>query len=555
MLSAAMVCCLRVLQDEHTAIETYTSIVTPEDGWYSLLIENHFKYKNREVFNATLTHQKIKIKTQITIWNAKTSQQAFSGDTIQAALKFSKTQQSPNKYIFPYDQYLFEKNIYLKAHCSVNTYMIKSNSGFSVMRVSQQISHYLRNIATKYQVSDLTEQLLNGILLGDKTSMDKETKEAFRTGGISHILAVSGMHLGILYMLLSFLFSQVRKLFKGLSRRLEITMTFTFIWMFTLVTGMGVAVCRAALMLSIYLLGKILRRQNHSLNTLFATAFFLAFYDPSHFKDIGYQLSCLAMLGIFWLSKYFSLLYIPVNRWSQYFWQVVSVSFSVQLIILPVCLYHFSSAPTYFLLSNLMWAPLTPILMVLGILAWIGDFIAPPFADLMMQICDWLINKSMFLLNQINTWPHALIENLWFELEDGIAFGMLFLLFKIYLQTRNRSYMATQVLILVVVMSHQYYRENQIYKTKKFVIYPKGQSTAYLVLQKGQGYTTDLKIAPLETYLKRNYISTLTLVSNLEILQLFPIKNESIKEPDCLDKTGCAQLPHSETLQIWHSDE
>jgi competence protein ComEC len=201
------------------------------------------------------------------------------------------------------------------------------------------------------------------LMFGYKGELDKELRQRFSNIGAGHILAVSGLHFnlifGIAYFLLSFLgMSKKSKIIKQL-------ILLPVIWGFAFITGLSPSVIRAACMLSLWGIGDAFFCKPFTLNTLAIVALYMLLYNPFYLFDIGFQLSFLAVVSILIINPHLVNLYSSENKIITYIWELISVSFSVQLGVLPLSLYYFHQLPLLSLLTNLLLIPLSGILMAL----------------------------------------------------------------------------------------------------------------------------------------------------------------------------------------------
>ncbi|UBM57731.1 ComEC family competence protein [Marinilongibacter aquaticus] len=188
------------------------------------------------------------------------------------------------------------------------------------------------------------------MLLGRKDDVDFTLSDQYATAGAVHILAVSGLHVGILMLMLNAIFGFLKRFKQGLW--LYGLVTLTLLWIYALFTGMSPSVTRATLMFSLFQLGTLIRRDRNSINVLAASAFVLLLFKPNWIFEVGFQLSYLAIFGILFLYPYLNRLVEPRNKWVRNLWQITIVSVSAQLFTFPLSVYYFHQFPSYFLLTN-----------------------------------------------------------------------------------------------------------------------------------------------------------------------------------------------------------
>lgn len=192
--------------------------------------------------------------------------------------------------------------------------------------------------------------LANALILGDKTLLSQEIRNTFSSAGAMHVLAVSGLHVGLVMLILNFIFARFTK---WISRGMALTMTILITWIFAGLVGFPPSVVRAVIMFSIVLIGQLIGRQGSGLNSLGFAAIILLAYDPFLLFDLGFQLSFLAMVGILTLYDPVSRFFYIKNKWLLRVWQATAVGIAAQITTLPLVLFHFHQFPNYFWLSNI----------------------------------------------------------------------------------------------------------------------------------------------------------------------------------------------------------
>lgn len=207
-------------------------------------------------------------------------------------------------------------------------------------------------------LATLMEQQLDGtflgiakaLILGDKSDLDSETMNAFSTTGSMHVLAVSGLHIGLILILLQ----KILQLFsRWITKRQAIIIAIVLIWIYGGITGASPAVMRAVVMFSILSGAQLFLRQTHSLNVLGFSAIVLLCFDPWMLFDLGFQLSYLAMLGIFLLYRPIVDSWIPNQKWVRLAWEGTAVGLAATVLTTPLILLWFYQFPNYFALANL----------------------------------------------------------------------------------------------------------------------------------------------------------------------------------------------------------
>ncbi len=251
-------------------------------------------------------------------------------------------------------------------------------------------------------LSDEPYAVVAAMVLGDKSALTKELKETYSVTGASHVLALSGLHLGMIYVLFSMLV--VGRRWRMVSQVLVVLS----VWAFVFLVGMSVSVVRSAVMLTVYSLLSLGNRDRMSVNTLAFTAIVMLMVNPLSLFDVGFQMSFLAVFSILiWLPVFggvFSRKYLMSHRVLGWCWGMVAVSCAAQIGVAPLIAYYFGRFSTYFLLTNFIVIPATTLILYLSLIV----LLVPTFAYLLIYV----VGKLNYVLSQVATIPYASIDGL-----------------------------------------------------------------------------------------------------------------------------------------------
>ena len=230
--------------------------------------------------------------------------------------------------------------------------------------------------------------------LGDKSALTHELRDTYSVSGASHVLALSGLHLGIIYCMLWLLLPHRR--WPAVSQ----TIILIVMWLYVLLVGMPVSVVRSAVMLTVYGLLSISHRNKMSVNALAFTAIVMLMWNPEWLFDIGFQLSFMAVLAILLFvpvfEDVFSARYLQEHRLVRYVWGLVAVSVSAQIGVAPLLAYYFGRLSTYFLLTNFIVLPAAYIILGFSLIV----LLFPSLAYILLYIVDTL-NAVLFRITAI----------------------------------------------------------------------------------------------------------------------------------------------------------
>lgn len=278
----------------------------------------------------------------------------------------------------------------------------------SVSRLDRSKTYFLERRAklldrlSESGVDGSAYAVVAAMALGDKSQLTTELRDAYAISGASHILALSGLHLGIIYTLLSLLLS--RRRWQMVSQIVIIVS----IWLFVFLVGLSASVVRSAVMVSIYALLSLGHRDKLSVNTLAFAAIVMLLFNPMALFDVGFQLSFMAVLTILLfyplLESLWSQPFLLDHRLFRWLWTMLSVSCAAQIGVAPLIAYYFGRISCYFLLANLVVVPAAALILYLSL----AVLLIPSLAYLLIYIVDTL-NQ---LLVSIAALPGASIEGL-----------------------------------------------------------------------------------------------------------------------------------------------
>ena len=372
-----------------------------------------------------------------------------------------------NPHAFDFRAYQANKNCFFES--TATQWQLDDAAQYSLAGLAHRSREQLLHILRSYLTSPAELAVGAALVLGSREDMQLEVQQAYAATGAIHVLAVSGLHVGIIAMGLQWLLAWL-PLRGPAARWLLLLANLTGIWMFALLTGLSPSVQRAALMFSMLLLGKTLQRPQQAFNTLAAAAFLLLWTDPWMLLDVGFQLSYLAVAGILLFQPRLQRLIFFKNKWLAAGWNLIAVGVAAQLSTFPVSLYYFHQFPVYFWLSGLLVVPLSPVILGLGI-ALLGLQGVPWVSGLIGWLL-WaiirLMNAGVFLMSEL---PAALIRDWWIsEWTVCLLYGSL-AAWALFLENRHSLAMMAGLLLLVCSLLLGVVRQQALHTQRIWVVY------------------------------------------------------------------------------------
>lgn len=373
---------------------------------------------------------------------------------------------------FDYKRYLWNKGIVWTDYLPEGSYQIVKNPNISesVKLWSIQISEWADLQFKTNLKDDKSYGLVKAMLLGRRDDLRSDQIDDYTTSGTVHILSVSGMHVAIIFWVLTFLLGWLKKLKGG--KYVYLSTVISLMCFYALVTGLAPSVLRATLMCIVFVLAEVFSKKNNSINSLAISAFIILLIDPQALFDVGFQLSYLAMAGIFLLYKPISAIWSPTSRPAKYIWQITALSFAAQLATFPLSLYYFHQFPFYFWLVNPFVITFTNGLLPAALLLLLSCLV--PFTTLHMlvgrlvDILSYLTNFSVAIPKAL---PGYLIENLYLDKVEVLILYAAFFIFWLAYESREFGRLKYGVLSIFMFLLYSSSMSIQTYVSPKGMIH------------------------------------------------------------------------------------
>lgn len=447
---------------------------------------------------------------------------------------------------FDYVRYMYNQNIVGSVYISSDAYKrtgeVSSNLKYQALRCRQAILDF-------YKALDMKETeyaVLSALTLGYQNELSDDLKQGFRTTGTVHVLSVSGLHVGIIYVMMTFLLGFVHRSSKYYW--IKPVLIILLLWGYAFITGLPPSVVRASAMLSVFCVSEIVRRKSFSIHALFIAAFFMLLVNPFSLFDIGLQLSFMSVLSILYLHPKMSGLIKIENKYIRYIWQMFALSIVAQLATFPICLYCFGTFPTYFFIANLIIVPVVSLIMYAAggiVFAKMLSFVFSDFSYylyyLPVKLLQVLISFMTYAIHLFEQLPFALLQNVKVSFVDLLLIFVMIigiLVFLIYKKSKALIIGLTAILILLTSHIHSKVVDN----TEVITVYNRSQASE--IKWSKSGVQTD--ILPGDT--TSGYIYIGYKVNNMLILSSDNWKEQATEERF---KVNNLVLTHSNSFSLY----
>ena len=426
------------------------------------------------------------------------------GDHIYINARVGEVHTAGNPGAFDYARFLRRQGISGRAYVAGNRWKVRAMADAEVS-LRLRMARYRQSLSAQYFSHLGTEEaaIAAAMSLGDKRSLDAAQRQSFSATGVSHVLALSGLHLGILFSLYSLLF--VNRLPSRRGRVFASLVGVALLWGFALLVSFPLSLVRATVMFTLWQLSVVLYGERSSLNNLALAALLILLFSPASLFDIGFQLSFTSVFFILLLTPH-----IPRPRWLRrsrllplvYGWLTVSIV--AQIGTGPLVAYYFHTIPLVGLLGNLLAIPLAYVILGLALVF----FLIPGFQGLTATLLGWCIRFLPGAVGWMAAWPYSHIKAYPHWAEVMVCYVLLLALL-VYLIHRPPRVLYVIAGCLVVWAGIAGWQESEHRRQPRLMVYDSyAAPMVHLLRGKGAGrlLTTDLaKVASQVQFLDEGY--------------------------------------------------
>lgn len=356
-----------------------------------------------------------------------------------------------NPNTFDYSNYMENQNVFHQIKCFEHDYYI----GETVKNFNYYVNYLRQKLVQSFDphhFSLRTKSIINALLLGQKQQIDNETLNDYKNAGVVHILAISGLHIGIIYFFFNFVFGFLDRFHHG--KTFKLILIVVLLWVFALISGMSASITRAVTMFSLIALSNFLNRKNSVFNAVASSFLILLIYNPLTIFDVGFQLSYAAVISILLFQPFYKKFYFSKNKIIIYIMDLFLVSIAAQIGVLPLMMLYFKQVPTLFLLANFVVIPLATVILILGIIVLCLNFIAMPLSLLLGKIITFLVETMNSYIHWLSSFQDYVIKNITFTSLLSVILYLVILsgIYWIYKpKSKNFLYVLSSIIIFQVV--------------------------------------------------------------------------------------------------------
>jgi competence protein ComEC len=446
-----------------------------------------------------------------------------------------------NPYQFDYSKYLYTQNISHKitvsAHQLINTHKIE----YSIDYIANQIRKKSILKLSKYDFNTTQLSILYALILGQRQDISQEIFNAYRDAGAIHILAISGLHVGIILMILNLILQPLDRYYKK-GKIIKLILTIILLWCFASIAGLSPSVLRAVTMFSFLAIGMQIRSKTSIYNSLFVSLFVLVCFNPLLLFSVGFQLSYLAVFAIVWIQPLLVKIYLPKYYISKKLWETFTVTIAAQLGLLPLTLLYFHQFPLLFFISNLIILPFLGGILGFGILV-----ILLAYLNILPESMAALFGNCVDIMNISIRWiahqEDFVIKNIPFSTGLCIISYLIIILsvmiFKKY-ERRKLYGLGVSILILFFILIYEKHVASDL---EELIVFHNQRNTTLGVLENQQFriYSKDAITVKNQHFLFGNYLTKnrATIDTNMRLKNIYQYKRKTIM---IIDSTSIYQI-------------
>ncbi|MFO7673191.1 MAG: ComEC/Rec2 family competence protein [Lutibacter sp.] len=331
-------------------------------------------------------------------------------DRLAVKMVFTEISEPINPYGFNYKKYLRQQQIHHQIQGENSQFLRFPNANQTIKGIAANIREKINVALIYYGFKNNELAVVNALLLGQRQHLTSELQQSYIGAGAIHILAISGLHIGIILLILTAAFKPLHYFKHG--KMTATALIIVILWMYAIIAGLSASVVRAVAMFTAIAFGMYVNRPSNVYKNLVISMFFLLLFNPYYLFEVGFQLSYLAVFSIVWIQPKLYKLWKPKFWLLDKIWQLLTVSSAAQIGVLPLSLYYFHQFPGLFFVSNLVIIPFLGIILSAGILIIIlsvfqiaPKFLVDAFIFVIRQMnyfVAWVANQEYFIIQQIS---------------------------------------------------------------------------------------------------------------------------------------------------------
>ncbi|MCF6213916.1 MAG: competence protein ComEC family protein [Flavobacteriaceae bacterium] len=474
------------LAKENLSKNHYTHYIAKENTLI-LSVKNILKasknYNKYEVFVHQINSKKANGKLLLNIKKDSLNNRLKIGQFLFTNAKIIAINKPKNPFQFNYKKYLENQNIYAQIYTDFKAVKILKKRKVSIYSLAGDFRKKV--VATLISKGLKGEELavVKALLLGERNQISATLRESYVAAGAVHILAISGLHIGIIMMLIGFVLKPLETFKNG--KKIKLILIILSLWIYAIIAGLSPSVIRATTMFTAVSIALFSNRKTDIYNVLALSAFFLLLFNPSYLFNVGFQMSYFAVIAIVALQPKLASLWRPKQKIVTYFWQLFCVSTAAQIGVLPLSLFYFHQFPGLFFLTNMVVIPLLGFILGYGLLIILlaSVNILPHF---LVEYYQYIIHYLNVFITWVSHQESFLFKNISF------SFTLMLLCYLAILSIyywRTRKTITSIYLTCFAILSLQivlFYESYTATNSHKFIVFD-NYKDPFIAIKRGRG--------------------------------------------------------------------
>jgi competence protein ComEC len=420
----------------------------------------------------------------------KAASKVLSGDRLMVEARFTTPEKAMNPDGFDYAAYLHRQGIGATCYIPSGKWQLTDrNNSFSIRRTSDKCRNYLLDVYRKFHIQGDEFAVLAALTLGYTNDLQPDLRAGYAAAGVMHILALSGLHIGIVYVVFAFLLGFLNK--TNRQKVIKSLIIMLFLWAFAFLTGLSASVIRATLMFSFVTVATCFERKSQIYNTIFMSMLVMLLFNPNYLYNVGYQLSYAAVLSIIFFKPVLDKIYNPTNRYLRFAWSTFSVSLAAQIGTTPFTLYYFQQFPNYFLITNIIAIPIATIVIYLAMGLLFSSFVPylPDCIGFLLNRTVWLLN---YVMSSIQNLPYS-VSHISLDIRQSFVLFLAIFCFSAYYFNKKVAPLMIGLASVLLTCIFNIQVNYQTLTTKRMIVYAGMRNThvSFINGTKNHVFTTD----------------------------------------------------------------
>jgi len=397
-------------------------------------------------------------------------------DEIIVRAEFKGVQKPLNPYSFDYKKYLKNQQIHHQVFLTKPQFFKRLKKDKTIYGLAAIIRSEINSSLKNNGFKNDELAVINALLLGQRQSISNDLMEDFIDAGAIHILAVSGLHIGVILMLLVFLFKPIHSLKNG--KLIATVLIILLLWFYAVIAGLSASVVRAVAMFTALSIGMHLNKPSNVYNTLVISMFFLLLFNPYYLFEVGFQLSYAAVFSIVWIQpKLYQL--ISIKWWIlDKGWQLFSVSIAAQIGILPLSLFYFHQFPGLFFIANLVIIPFLGFILIAGIVV-ISMSLLNILPAIVADFYIFIIQQMNAVVSWVSSIEYFIIQNISVSIVVMLVSYLSIILVLKWLEKTTFFRLILVFISIIIIQSVFIFEKMKRQSTNEFIVFNKGNSSMF----------------------------------------------------------------------------